>query len=272
MAEAESSRAESIGRRRRAELGAFLRARRGLLRPQEVGLPERTRRHVPGLRREEVAQLADVGLSWYAMLEQGRVDQINRKALRRITRSLRLTPIEVEHAFSLARDEPLERTGERGSSDELSAFVRAYSDGAAILTDADTEVVAWNAFADELFPFRSHTEGDRSMLALMVRDERMRKTFVRWEETLKRMIGVFRTTFAESSNEKLDDLIRSLRAESSLFDTLWRAYVVDAPTSHICALRRPDGVRLRMHFIALSPIDHPDYTVVALRQVAKNEG
>jgi transcriptional regulator with XRE-family HTH domain len=268
MPEAESSRDEQKGRRRRAELGAFLRARRGLLQPQDVGLPERTRRHVPGLRREEVAQLADVGLSWYAMLEQGRVEEINRKALRRIVRSLRLTPIEIDHAFSLARDEALERTTERGSVDTLYAFVRAYSDGAAFLTNADTDVVAWNELADELFPFCSHTEGDRSMLALMVRDERMRKTFVRWEDTLKRMIGVFRATFAEAANEKLDALVRSLRAESVLFDTLWREYVVDAPTSHICVLRRPDGTRLRMHFIAFSSIDHPDHTVVALRQVS----
>jgi hypothetical protein len=268
MPEAEPSRTEDIGRRRRVELGAFLRARRGLLRPQDVGLPERTRRHVPGLRREEVAQLAEVGLSWYAMLEQGRVDQINRKALRRVVRSLRLTQIEVDHAFSLAREEASERTGERGSVDALHAFVRAYSDGAAILTDADAEVVGWNVVADELFPFRSHADGDRSMLALMIRDQSMRKTFVRWEETLKRMIGVFRATFAEAGNEKLDDLIRSLRAEDTLFDMLWRAYVVDTPTSHICVLRRPNGMQLRMHFIAFSPIDHPEYTVVILRRVS----
>jgi transcriptional regulator with XRE-family HTH domain len=271
MPEAEPIRDEDKGRRRRAELGAFLRARRGLLRPQDVGLPERSRRHVPGLRREEVAQLADVGLSWYAMLEQGRVDEINRKALRRVARSLRLTPIEIDHAFSLARDEAPERSAERGSVDALYGFVRDYSDGAAVLTDANTEVVAWNVLADELFPFRSHPEGERSMLALMVRDERMRKIFVRWDETLKRMIGVFRATFAEAGNEKLDDLIRALRSESTEFDTLWRAYVVDAPTSHICLLRRADGARLRMHFIAFSPVDQPEYTVVALRQVS-NEG
>ncbi len=257
-----------FGRRRRVELGAFLRARRGLLQPQDVGLPERVRRHVAGLRREEVAQLADVGLSWYATLEQGRVDQINRNALKRVVRSLRLTPIEIDHAFSLARDEASERTVDRGSVDALHAFVRTYSDGAAFVTDADSEVVAWNARADQLFPFGSHPEGERSMLSLMVRDERMRKLFARWEETLRRMIGVFRATFAEASNEKLDDLIRSLRAESTVFDTLWRAYLVDAPTSHICVIRGPNGTRLRMHFIALSPSDHPDYTVVALRQVA----
>jgi transcriptional regulator with XRE-family HTH domain len=271
MPEPEPGRDRDIGRRRRAELGAFLRSRRGLLRPQDVGLPERSRRHVPGLRREEVAQLAEVGLSWYAMLEQGRVEEINRKALRRVARSLRLSPIEIDHAFSLARDEEFEHPVERGAVDTLYAFVRAYSDGAAFLTDAEMEVVAWNALADELFPFRSHIEGDRNMLALMVRDERMRKTFVRWEETLKGMIGVFRATFADAGNEKLDDLIHSLRNESVLFDKIWRSYVVDAPTSHVCVLRRTDGIRSRMHFIAFSPIDHHDYMVVALRQVS-NEG
>jgi transcriptional regulator with XRE-family HTH domain len=267
MPEPEPSRDVDLVRRRRSELGAFLRARRGLLGPQDVGLPERSRRHVPGLRREEVARLADVGVSWYAMLEQGRLEEINRKSLGRVVRSLRLTPIEIDHALSLARDEASERQVERRSLDFLHEFVREYSDGAALLTDANTEVVAWNVIADELFPFRAYTDGDRSMLALMVRDERMRKTFVRWEDTLRRMIGVFRVTFAEAGNEKLGDLIRSLRAESLVFDTLWRAYVVDVPTSHICLLRRPDGVRLRMHFIAFTSIDHPDHTVVALRQV-----
>jgi PAS domain-containing protein len=231
-------------------------------------LPERSRRHVPGLRREEVALLADVGLSWYAMLEQGRVEQINLKTLRRVVRSLRLTPMEVDHAFSLAHDEAFERAVEPGPIDTVHAFVRAYSDGAAFLTDADSEVIVWNARADELFPFGSHPEGDRSTLALMVRDERMRAAFVHWEETLKRMIGVFRATFADVGNAKLDDLIRSLRTESVLFDTLWQAYVVDAPTSHICVLRHPDGTRLRMHFIAFSPIGHPGYTLVALRETS----
>jgi PAS domain-containing protein len=271
MPEAEGGRGEDIGRRRRAELGAFLRARRGVLRPQDVGLPERTRRHVPGLRREEVALLADVGLSWYALLEQGRVEPINGKALRRVVHSLRLTPVEVDHAFSLARDDAFERAVEPGPLDTVHAFVRSYSDGAAFLTGADSEIIAWNARADELFPFRSHQEGDRSTLALMVRDERMRAAFVHWKETLKRMIGVFRATYADVGNAKLDELIRSLRAESVVFDTLWQAYVVDEPTSHVCVLRAPDGTRLRMHFIAFAPVGHPGYTVVALRDVSWKE-
>jgi len=91
-------------RDRRRELGAFLRSRRARLRPAEVGLADWGVRRVPGLRREEVAQLANLGLTWYTWLEQGRQARPSASVLTAIADALRLDAHEREHLFALARD------------------------------------------------------------------------------------------------------------------------------------------------------------------------
>ena len=267
MFERKQSRVDEAVRRRHAELGALLRARRAALRPEDVGLPAGRRRHVPGLRREEVAQLAHVGLKWYAALEQGRVKAISHKSLQRVASSLRLSPVEMEHLFSLARDEEPALAAGTHNTNILADMVRSYADGAAFITDGASNAFAWNALADELFGFSFRADGDRQMLTMMVREPRMRLVFVNWYETLERMIGVFRAAYATSSGAVLDADVRNLRAESPEFDRLWRAYTVDLPTSHVCQLRNADGAELHLHFIALRPIDHPRHTVVVLRRV-----
>jgi transcriptional regulator with XRE-family HTH domain len=105
-------------RDRRRELGAFLRSRRARLRPAEAGLPDWGVRRVPGLRREEVAQLANVGLTWYTWLEQGRQARPSASVLTAIADALRLDAHEREHLFALARD-PDDQA--RGPEDHLRA-------------------------------------------------------------------------------------------------------------------------------------------------------
>ena len=87
---------------RRRALADFLRTRRVRLQPSEVGLPERRRRRTPGLRREEVAELANIGVSWYTLLEQGHDVHPSRQVLESLARSLKLTPAEEQHLFLLA--------------------------------------------------------------------------------------------------------------------------------------------------------------------------
>ena len=88
--------------RRREELAAFLRTRRARIRPEDVGLPSGARRRTPGLRREEVAQLAGVGVTWYTWLEQGRPINASVQVLDAIARTLRLDRTECEHLYRLA--------------------------------------------------------------------------------------------------------------------------------------------------------------------------
>ena len=266
MGERERDDAIPNARRQYVELGALLRARRAALRPEHVGIPAGKRRHVPGLRREEVAQLAEVGLDWYAALEQGRITNISLKSLRRVISSLHLNAVESEHAFSLARDVAPAPAPTNRQTGPLEAFVRSYQDGAAFVIDGGSDAFAWNALADELFAFSSRPKGDRRMLAMMIREPRMRSVFVNWYETLEQMIGVFRRTFVANSGATLDELVNELRDESLEFDRLWRAYAVGSPTTHVCKLRGEHGKEMHFHFIAFSPIDHPEYTVVALQK------
>src|SRR5215469_14021258 len=90
---------------RRQALAAFLRTRRARLSPAEVGLPARSRRRTPGLRREEVAELANIGVSWYTLLEQGQDVHPSRAVLESLAGALRLTPAETRHLFRLASQE-----------------------------------------------------------------------------------------------------------------------------------------------------------------------
>src|SRR5438105_4057854 len=91
---------------RLGELGSFLRSRRARLSPDAAGLPNGFRRRTPGLRREEVAQLADVGLTWYTWLEQGRDIHVSPKVLCAIARALQMDPAERVHLFLLAGHQP----------------------------------------------------------------------------------------------------------------------------------------------------------------------
>jgi hypothetical protein len=269
---ASDDRRDALTRSRHVQLGAFLRARRALVAAQDVGLPERKRRHVPGLRREEVAQLAQIGVSWYTLLEQGRIDHVSLKTLRRVIRTLRLSPVEAEHALALARETDARSAIPARPSDELLDFVRGYSDGAAFLTDSRSHVVTWNAHADALFAFSRYAEDERTMLALMVRSELMRGVFVDWYDTLRRMIGVFRAGYIPHGDDELDGLIAALRAENSDFDGLWKSYDVRRSTAHLCLLRDERRGELGMRFMAFAPVDHPDHIMVTLREHTAGAG
>src|SRR6516165_250050 len=93
--------------RRREELGNFLKARRAQLSPEDFGMPRGARRRTPGLRREEVALIAGVGVTWYTWLEQGREINVSMQVLDAVARTLRLDRAEREHLYTLAEATPL---------------------------------------------------------------------------------------------------------------------------------------------------------------------
>ena len=135
---------------RRSELTDFLRNRRAQVTPQDVGLPANGRRRTPGLRREEVAQLAGVGLSWYTWLEQGRDIKPSAQVLDALARVLRLDTAERAHLFHLARVElPLPAAGyPREAPPDLAHFVARVAPYPAYLIGPRTDVLAWNARRD----------------------------------------------------------------------------------------------------------------------------
>jgi len=140
-------------RMQRTELKAFLRARRAARAPEAAGLPRGQRRLTPGLRREEVAALADVGLTWYTWLEQGREINVSASALARIARALALSPSDEAYLFALAgllRPEPA------AARIEVPAPIRGMLDhyrGPAFVLDPLFDLLAYNRYADFLFGF-----------------------------------------------------------------------------------------------------------------------
>src|SRR4051794_41645106 len=131
---------------RRAELSDFLRTRRAKVAPQDAGLEANGRRRTPGLRREEVAQLAGVGLSWYTWLEQGRDIHPSPQVLDALARVLRLDSAERAHLFHLARVELPLPAGDypRTAPPELAAIVDGLVPNPAYLLGPRTDVLGWN--------------------------------------------------------------------------------------------------------------------------------
>src|SRR6201988_5561769 len=146
---------------RRDELRAFLRSRRERLSPADVGLPDNGgRRRTPGLRREELAALAGVGVSWYTWLEQGRDIHPSPDVLEALARALRLDAAERATLFALARTElPLptaERGGAQNDQETLIQLVEALHPTPAYLLGPMTRILAWNGAASTLFGSPHH--------------------------------------------------------------------------------------------------------------------
>lgn len=140
---------------RRQALADFLRTRRERLQPAEVGLPVRPRRRTPGLRREEVAELASVGVSWYTLLEQGRDVHPSRSVLANIARALHLTPAEEQHLYVLAQPEPTSVVAAEAGQITLALqrVVESLDPHPAFAIGRRWDALAWNQAARLLFHF-----------------------------------------------------------------------------------------------------------------------
>src|SRR5262247_1404947 len=144
------------GQHRRAELAAFLRSRRERISPEQAGLAPGTRRRTPGLRREEVAQLAGVGVTWYTWLEQGRQINASTQVLSAVARTLRLDPAEQEHLYRLADVPEAAAAGDAAQVAQVAPDIQEILDGlttlpAAILNER-FDLLAWNHAYAMLFP------------------------------------------------------------------------------------------------------------------------
>lgn len=224
----------------RSELAEFLRARRERLSPAEVGLPAGRRRRTPGLRREEVAALAGVGLSWYTWLEQGRQIGVSADFLDNLARVLKLDAAERRHLFLLAQERPPAEPGKtfctvpslaRRLLDDLSPH-------AAHVLNLRWDVLAYNQAAHRLFGFGGHPPARRNLLWLLFTDAALRDRFVAWESEAQAMLASFRRDFAGSRQDAdVRELVGELEAVSPEFKDWWRRQDVHAPCTGMRLLR-----------------------------------
>jgi transcriptional regulator with XRE-family HTH domain len=243
---------------RRAEFGNFLRSRREKLTPKAVGLPAGRRRRTAGLRREEVAELAGIGVDWYIRLEQGRTVNPSATTVDALARALRLNRTEHAHLRALARDADRRPFVRETVPARLRMLVESLNQPAYI-TGRRWDVLAWNDAAEQIFGFGRLAEDERNTLILVLCTQRARELFgAGWEEQAKRMVAQFRATHdLWAGDPAFVDLIERLRRDNREFQTWWAAHDVRGPSMGQKLLAHPKRGRLALQYASFQASDDP---------------
>jgi transcriptional regulator with XRE-family HTH domain len=245
-----------------AELGAFLKARRAALEPDEVGLPQGiTRRRVAGLRREEIAQLAGISVDYYTRLEQGRAKNVSEAILDALARALRLRPDEESYLRNLAAPKRRGRLGSQRVRPELQLLLDAVQ-APAFIFGRYLDVLAWNALGGAVaFDFGNLDE--RSMPKLFFLDERAKQLHPEYDSVCRELVANLR---AESGRHPGDprfaQLIGELSLASARFRTLWAEHHVQEKAQGWKLMMNPVVGELRLRYETLRLPDDPDQGLV----------
>ncbi|MFE9692075.1 helix-turn-helix transcriptional regulator [Micromonospora sp. NPDC005806] len=231
------------------ELGEFLRSRRARLAPEDVGVVSYGARRVPGLRREELAQLAGVSITYYTRLEQGQSGNASDAVIEALARALRLTDDERAHLHDLARPRPGRRRRPARpdtASQGVRQLIAAMTEVPALVLGRRTEVLAWNSLAHRLLaghldPDAPDRPVDRPNLTRMLfLDPHTRDLHVRWEEEAARAVAALRLVAGRHADDReLAELIGELSMKSPAFAALWSRHPVQTCVSGTKRLRHP---------------------------------
>jgi len=223
-------------------LGSYLKDRRARLDPTTFGFSMQ-RRRTPGLRREEVAQRANVSATWYTWLEQGRGGAPSADVLDRIARALMLTEIEREHLFllGLGRLPEVRYQASDGVTPRLQRVLDALEISPALIKTATWDVVAWNRAASiVLTDYASMPIEQRNILRLIFCDPRVRAAQYDWESVARFVVGVFRADAARAgATEKVSALVDELCRISPEFAAMWSDNDVRSYGEGVKKLRHP---------------------------------
>jgi transcriptional regulator with XRE-family HTH domain len=247
---------------RRTELSDFLRSRRAKVAPEQVGLEPNGHRRTPGLRREEVAQLAGVGLSWYTWLEQGRDIRPSSQVLDAVARVLGLDAAERAHLFHLARVElPLpEGDFPREASPALRAFVEALDPHPAYAFGPRFDVLAWNAASVPIFhDWGAEPPERRNLLWWLFTDSSWDRSSPNWESTAKHTLARFRAQHARRPDDpSFAALVEQLTETSPQFRAWWPRHEVIGEQAGTKTIEHPELGTLRLHHLQSTPTSDPD--------------
>ncbi|WHT16624.1 helix-turn-helix transcriptional regulator [Crossiella sp. CA-258035] len=243
-------------RDRRAELRDFLRSRRARLTPAEVGLPETTRRRTPGLRREEVAVLAGVGVSWYTWLEQGRDITVSGEVLDAVARALRLAEPERAHLYRLAGLNPPEATGAVAVDPAQQRLLDGWLPNPAYLMDRHWNFLALNTAARRIFGYDLGHAHNCLVTFFTQADCRFR--WADWRTVAADMVANFRAQSARyPEDEHFAELASDLSSVSPEFAGLWARHEVRERSSGTKELVHPEVGELSFDYTVLTVPDQP---------------
>jgi transcriptional regulator with XRE-family HTH domain len=254
--------ANGNGDRRRDELADFLRNRRATIQPDDVGLPTGGRRRTPGLRREEVAQLAGVGTTWYTWLEQGRDVRASLDVLESIAKALRLTPAERSHLIQLGRGEqapPLCAPAEKVSP-TVKRLIENLGPNPAYLLGRRWDILAWNrAYAAVFGDPTEVPKPFRNSVWLTFMDPARRLLYTDWNKGARLMVARFRADSARHIGDPaFEQLIAALEEGSPEFRDWWKRHEVAGSGQGRKVLNHPVVGRLVCEHAVFRPDEAPE--------------
>ncbi|MGF1431183.1 helix-turn-helix transcriptional regulator [Kitasatospora sp. LaBMicrA B282] len=267
-------------------LGDFLRSRRARIQPEDVGLRSYGQRRVPGLRREEVAQLAGVSVDYYVRLEQGRGASVSDTVLDAVARVLELDEVERAHLHALARPPRAERTPRGGGSGARSGVRSGARDGdgrvrpglrrlleamtgvPAFVLGRRMDVLAWNALGDALGGFSTMAPRQRNMARQVFLEPRSRDEYPQWPAVAAETVAYLRLDAGRHPDDpELASLVGDLSLGSQEFRRLWADHQVREKTWGVKLIRHPLVGELELAYETLALPGDPDQLLVGYTAV-----
>jgi transcriptional regulator with XRE-family HTH domain len=252
--------------KRRQALGEFVRNARARITPQMAGLPDGSRRRTPGLRREEVAQLCGISVTWYTWIEQGRDVSVSPSVWSRIANVLHLGRAERAYLFELA--ECADPQHPREASDEAKGTLRACVDAVvapAYVLDHAWNVLAFNDAMRDLFDDWPVRDAQPNLLRYIFLDDAARGLVVDWEQRARRVVAEFRADAAANLEQPdVQALVDAMNRESPTFAHWWTRHAVIEREGGLREFDHPRRGRLAFQQVTFRLATHPELKLVML--------
>ncbi|MEU2673323.1 helix-turn-helix transcriptional regulator [Streptomyces sp. NPDC007164] len=250
---------------RRAELADFLRTRRVALQPEEVGLPTRTSRRTPGLRREDVADLAGISACWYTRLEQARDIRVSDHVLNSLAEALRLNTEERDHLLALASEDV--RSSAHVPTDGVPPTLQRILDSQhphpAFALGPRFNILAWNQARTDVYGDLTEIPAEHRHLLWLFFGGYMRELIQNWEQCARSVLAEFRAATGLYVHEPwFTSLVRELSRNSSEFRSWWQQHEIEGHHAAARELRHPSVGRMVLEECALIVDDCSDRRIV----------
>jgi transcriptional regulator with XRE-family HTH domain len=240
-------------------LSAFLKSKRSKIQPQSVGLPVGTRRRTPGLRREEVAQLAGVSTTWYTWLEQGRDIKVSSIVLDCIASALQLNSDERNYLYNLASEinpnpaTPQQKEVQTKISPSLKRILTELKYCPTIITDRHCQIVGWNRAAAHVFlDFEQVPNEQRNLIRLVFTRKELRSLAVNWEHFVKGFLAIFRVYYGQYVGEGwYNEFIEEMSQLHPEFQSLWEESQVSTAPEVLIEFRHAKAGKMLFNLTSL---------------------
>ncbi len=248
---------------RRQRLADFLRSRRAKISPTQVGLPQDSRRRVMGLRREEVAELANISVTWYTWLEQARAIRVSSKTMLAIALALQLDHHDQEILFRLAGCPPPPAPTTELVTTSMRQIIDSLNPAPAYIVDRRWDLLAWNQTAGLVFGFDPDSLPEQNLMWFVFTNKAIRQLFRDWEKFAHYLLAHFRADYSQNINDpRAVELAGILKQTSPDFRERWKSHEANRPDEFQQELEHPT-----VGHLLFNPVTFQVYPTANLRMV-----